>query len=285
MSQSRKAKSAGNKGFTLIELLVVIAIIALLLSVLLPSLRKAKKQAQSVLCLSQLRQWGTLYTLYASDYNSHLPAGWNSKKMWMTELMAYYQDTDDLRLCPAARKFLSQTGTAGSWWTEAGEFSAWGVYGENGYPTPYYGQAGQYGSYSVNSWALDPLEVGLPGTYNVPKNYPYYDNFWRKFSNAKSPSQVPLMGAGMWEGASPLETDAAPPSQGVQAPTQNAVNSGGLSTFCLDRHSGGPNWLFMDNQVRKVGMKELWRLKWHTQWDNSISRSLWPEWMLHYPEF
>lgn len=277
-------QSVKPQGFTLIELLVVIAIIALLLAVLVPSLRRAKKQAQAVICLARLKEWGTLYTLYASDYNSTLPAGWNSKKMWMTELLSYYQNTDELRLCPAATKFLSQSAAGGGWSASTGEFSAWGIYGENGYPTPYYGQQGQYGSYSVNTWALDPLEQGLPGTYNVPKGSAWYEHYWRKFTNARVPSQVPLMGAGMWEGASVLETDAAPPSRGVQAPTPNAVNSGGLSTFCLDRHNGGPNWLFMDNQVRKVGMKELWRLKWHPKWDNSTSRSVWPDWMIDYPD-
>ena len=63
-----------QKGFTLIELLVVIAIIALLLSILLPSLRTAKAIAQRVVCSSQLKGSGAGFHAYASDNNDELPA-------------------------------------------------------------------------------------------------------------------------------------------------------------------------------------------------------------------
>ncbi len=57
------------RGFTLIELLVVIAIIALLLSVLMPALRKVKEQGRSIVCRSNLKQWYLCMNLYASDYD------------------------------------------------------------------------------------------------------------------------------------------------------------------------------------------------------------------------
>jgi prepilin-type processing-associated H-X9-DG protein/prepilin-type N-terminal cleavage/methylation domain-containing protein len=57
------------KRFTLIELLVVIAIIAILASLLLPSLRGAKDQANTTACKSSLRQMGLAYEMYATDYN------------------------------------------------------------------------------------------------------------------------------------------------------------------------------------------------------------------------
>ena len=56
-----------KKGFTLIELLVVIAIIALLLAILMPSLRKAKQIAQSVVCASNTRQLTLAWRVYAED--------------------------------------------------------------------------------------------------------------------------------------------------------------------------------------------------------------------------
>ena len=58
-----------SKGFTLIELLVVIAIIALLVSILLPSLSKAKELAKRTVCMSNLRSIGSASHMYLSEYD------------------------------------------------------------------------------------------------------------------------------------------------------------------------------------------------------------------------
>lgn len=77
-----------KRGFTLIELLVVIAIIALLLSVILPSLKKAKEYAKMIICRSNLKQIGLAANLYAEDNETYIPRG-GEYDVWFLYFLPY----------------------------------------------------------------------------------------------------------------------------------------------------------------------------------------------------
>ena len=99
-----------TKGFTLIELLVVIAIIALLLSIVLPSLGKAKEYAKRVVCANNFRQQALGISLYADEHDTSVPTepagGWLwDLSFFSTNAISEYAgfDDNDIFFCPANR--------------------------------------------------------------------------------------------------------------------------------------------------------------------------------------
>lgn len=89
IAQSQKRKA----GFTLVELLVVIGIIALLISILLPSLARARQSATALSCLSNLRQIGTALYMYADENKGFLPVNVDANNTWAVLLAPYLGGT------------------------------------------------------------------------------------------------------------------------------------------------------------------------------------------------
>jgi prepilin-type N-terminal cleavage/methylation domain-containing protein/prepilin-type processing-associated H-X9-DG protein len=107
-----------KKAFTLIELLVVIAIIAVLVSMLLPALRRAREQALQVQCLSQLAQVGYMLRFYAIDNANVIPAATynGNSDVWFRNLQGQVESKEYIKypgnskinkvlLCPEGNHF------------------------------------------------------------------------------------------------------------------------------------------------------------------------------------
>lgn len=121
-----------RRAFTLIELLVVIGIVGVLAAMLLPVLSKGKQSAQSVACISNLRQIGIALTAYVQDNQDRLPicAGYLPSQMTnlppITTTLFANQKTNRLFQCPSDRSLFDTELTSYEWnfWLNDAPYSA-----------------------------------------------------------------------------------------------------------------------------------------------------------------
>ncbi|MCY2954725.1 MAG: prepilin-type N-terminal cleavage/methylation domain-containing protein [Planctomycetota bacterium] len=99
----RQGDRRAKRAFTLVELLVVIGIIALLISILLPALSKAKTAAAGAVCASNLRQLGMAISLYATDNKGFVPRPASRGMGWKYDDWVYWRTTADLNKSPIAK--------------------------------------------------------------------------------------------------------------------------------------------------------------------------------------
>ena len=239
-----------RNGFTLIELLVVIAIIAVLMSVLMPSLQRVRNQAKAVMCKTNLKQWGMVWSMYVDDNLDKFPDYSGHNWMNRNDISRFYADSNDLLFCPMTNKNKRLSGT--DLIREAV------LVNNNDEPV---------GSYALNEWILDSDDTG--GGRSLT-------DYWRNTQHRGLPN-IPVMGDGAWRSdGQPNHTDAPPEFEGQP---RSGVNSDEIRIFAIPRHNNATNMLFMDWSVRRVGLKGLWRLKWNGSFDTNYPSPLWPDWM------
>jgi prepilin-type N-terminal cleavage/methylation domain-containing protein/prepilin-type processing-associated H-X9-DG protein len=102
----RKKQVSWSRGFTLIELLVVIAIIAILAAILFPVFAQAREKARSSTCLSNQKQTGLAFSMYAQDYDETLPLSYiqTTDQWWEDVVNPYIKATNrgGILSCPSA---------------------------------------------------------------------------------------------------------------------------------------------------------------------------------------
>jgi prepilin-type N-terminal cleavage/methylation domain-containing protein/prepilin-type processing-associated H-X9-DG protein len=287
MGRRRRRRSNGTAagedpdGFTLIELLVVISIIVLLMAVLLPTLGRVRKQARAVACQANLRQWGIVFSMYMNDHNEQLDWKTWTLAPWWSWSRWYASDSNDLLLCSAARRY--EVNKSDPRWEEGvslgygkgSKFTSWKV------TDPAAGGT-IYGSYGFNALGLQVIRSDAPASHEgaMPQTRPDV------FRMAGSRTPVLLDAVWCWAAADPL---VSPPAYDGDLSNRTPMES-----VCINRHDGAVNNLFLDWSARRVGLKELWTLKWYVNCDTVVSPWTraggvqpedWPEWMRRFREY
>jgi prepilin-type N-terminal cleavage/methylation domain-containing protein/prepilin-type processing-associated H-X9-DG protein len=280
---------AQRKGFTLIELLVVIAIIAFLMAILLPTLQRVRRQAKALVCQANLNQWGTTLALYIEDNQGQLPdvrrdgggvwllrgAFLSGDEQNVPDDSFHHFSTKDIVCCPMAVKTQSYwyghftrsadfgsvsgivEGTCGS------TFEAW----EITTPSPPF-----HGSYGFNNWLFSGFSDWRPLRY-------------LDIVSLRGKGNIPTLLDSSMPGGWPREDDI---------PAREEFYFGRIfGGFCINRHDGYVNGLFLDWSVRRIGLKELWTLKWHSEYDTrgpwtkagGVKPEDWPQWMRRFKDY
>jgi prepilin-type N-terminal cleavage/methylation domain-containing protein len=271
-----------RRGFTLIELLVVIAIIAVLMAVLMPALRRVREQARMVSCSANLRQWSLALAAYCHANDGNFVTGVNEFGHWWPCQLP--EDLKDWKrnktwFCPTATKpIVDEMGVSHQTFNID---RAWGIFtGEyGGYTT---GENGIAGSYGLNGYLI---RIPLTATYvrSIPASYGY-----RKLLELPQGARVPVLTDGLRFDLFPIETDAPPEDE-----FKSWQGESRMARVCINRHRGRVCSSFADGSVRQVGLKELWTLKWHREFNTSgpwtraggVIDADWPDWLRPFPDF
>jgi len=269
-----------SRSFTLIELLVVIAIIAVLMAILMPALNRIRRQARTTACLTQLKNWALYFSMYTEENNGLFMEGFAGSALgnnrWVKAMGNYYKWDSEITCCPNATKpwydeFGNETGYRGT--EHWGSISAWGYYQRSGWVKPV------KGSYGINGWVNNP-EPGY-GHGGKPSGPPRDEADWHWRTPAvKGAAYVPLFVGAQRYNVWPEQTDQPPPIDGA-----DWSGLSHMARVCLNRHDGFVNGIFLDFSGRKIGLKELWRLKWHREFRINDPLPIWPDWMVHFKDY
>ena len=226
-----------------------------------------RMRAREAVCLSNLRRWGVIWQIYTDNNSGNFinSVFWTREedllvlyggkrrsevaKPGMSEIEIYHAlfEANKLRFCPLATRTREQG-------EERRVFQAWEEWDATG-------------SYSINAWVTQDSGGGRLREY-----------LW-KTPHVGGASVVPMfLDCLDYQNTAPYHQDEPPQYDGEPQPPGN-INE--IKRVCINRHgSGAVNGAFLDFSARKIGLKELWELRWHRQLNaEDAPPPEWPEWM------
>ena len=219
---------------------------------------RGRTRAKEAVCRAHLGQWASVFDSFTQDHdNLFFRSEAGIKGTWWIEALWSYHEDAGLLLCPSVPELSPDSPPA---------YLAWRT-------------AGYTGSYGLNGWVSDPW-------LDTSRNQ--YTPFWRT-PRVWHAERVPVFADMFWVDAWPTSTDV-PAATEQQFPAGGGLNE--MQRVCINRHDGVVNVLFMDGSVRKVGLKELWALKWSPAYNTAgpwtiaggVTATDWPEWMRQFKE-
>jgi len=245
----------------------VLCLVFVLMILLYPALTRVRNQARGTACMSNLKQWGLIFAMYTDDHDGYFFDRQADQEgcWWMDPLKPYCRDNQRLLFCPEAMKPYAEGHDS--------SFAAWRVGNDSG-------------SYGLNAWICNPGQQEALSVNQAP-----VENHW-KTPKIKGASNIPILLDAAWPESWPTHNDN-PLAHPAALWYGDEFVGRGLNCFCIDRHSGCSNALFMDWSVRRVGIKELWTLKWHREFDTEgpwtraggVIPTDWPEWMRNFRDY
>lgn len=243
------------------DLIVVFGCIIFLLATLGTVGDSGRRRAKEMVCLSNLRQWGAAFMMFAEDNDSYFMGGRNiTGQNWWRVLEPYYMDRN-LLCCPMASNPQMQSKDG------YGNYGTWG---------PTWFPEGFYGSYGVNEWICNP--VFKKGEYPM---YGDFKKYWRT-ANVAGTDKIPLLADCWWSQGWCEAFDMIPSYPGEW----EGYTGDDMSHFCVIRHDGAINGIFLDGSASRIELQCLWRLKWNRLSDieEAPTPEEFPDWLKELPE-